>query len=95
MKARAASRAPKTEVAACPATLTLTGGVPVGVEVGPTGVLVGLGASVVPVMTVVPASSVLGGGVEVSVAVVKLEFWKPPGGGGTAYVVVVVTGGGV
>jgi len=52
------------EVAALPAELTLTGGgFPDGVEVGPTGVLVGLGVVVGVVISVVPERSVLGGGV--------------------------------
>jgi len=101
MTATATSRPPTMEVAALPAELTLTGGTPVGVTVGPTGVLVGLGADVVLVMAVVPERSVLGGGVKVKVAVVTVEFWNPGPvvvwlfAGGTTYVVVVVTGGGV
>lgn len=90
------------EVAALPAELTLTGGglFPVGVVVGPTGVLVGLGV-VVTVMAVVPERSVVGGGVKVSVAVVTVVFWNPGPvlvwlfAGGRTYVVVVVTGGGL
>jgi hypothetical protein len=53
------------EVALLPAELTVTGGgvFPDGVAVGPTGVLVGLGVVVVPVMAVVPERPVLGGAV--------------------------------
>jgi len=102
-------------------TVTGGGVLPDGLTVGPTGVLVGLGDDVTPlgddvtplgvdvvvaVMAVVPESAVLGGGLKVRVAVVrvadvKVVFWNPdppvvvPFGGGRANVVVVVTGGGV
>lgn len=59
MTAMAASRPPTMEDASCPAELTETGGT-VPVVVGPTGVLVGVG---VTVMGVVPDSIVVGGGV--------------------------------
>jgi len=96
--ATAASRLPRTENPILSAALTLRGGglLPVGVEVGPTGVLVGLG---VVVMGVSPWRSVVGGGVMVSVAVVTVVLWNPVVvwlfGGGIVYVVVVVTGGGL
>lgn len=71
MRATAASRPPKTEKAILSAELTVTGGGPDGVTVGPTGVFVGAvvtvgddgGGDDGDVMTVVPDSPVLGGGV--------------------------------